>query len=92
MKNHIEIIRNIENSPKFDSFQYKIDSFGIGQFGFKLARRGSYTYYWFRVYADTGMLMFWHSYSQNTGKTSYSYKKASNILWKIGYYGRLKSN
>lgn len=86
MKTYLNFIKNIENNPKFTDFQYKIDNLGMGKFGFKLARKNSYVYFWFHVYADSDCIMFWHSYSQNTGKSSYSYKKVRSILWENGYF------
>ena len=83
-----QLLQKVSNSAKFDDLttcETNRETF----IGFKLKRRNSYKYLWFKVIkgADNEDIFFSHTYSQNTGKTSYSYKSAREILWQIGYFG-----
>ena len=82
-----DLIQNVANNAKFTDFQVRETRKQYHEVGFKLSRKNSYVYFWFHVWNDDDAVFFSHSYSQKTGKMSYSYKKVRNLLWSIGYFG-----
>lgn len=82
-----QLLRNVANSAKFDDltiYETERETF----IGFKLNRKNSYKYVWFKVIKgdDEEIAFFDKTYSRNTGKSSNSYKSVCNTLWAIGYF------
>ena len=83
-----QLIEKVSNNPKFEDLTILHNMGAMNNreaVGFKLNRKNSLTYFWFDILGDEAF--FSHSYSQRTGKKSYSYKSCRNLLWEIGYFG-----
>ena len=82
-----ELLQNVANNAKFDDLTiYETERETL--IGFKLNRKNSYKYVWFKVIKgdDEETAFFDKTYSQNTGKSSNSYKSVRETLWAIGYF------
>jgi hypothetical protein len=85
--NKQQLLQNVANNAKFDDLTiYETERETL--IGFKLNRKNSYKYVWFRVIKgdEDENVFFNKTYSQNTGKSSYSYKSVRETLWAIGYF------
>ena len=83
-----QLLQKVSNSAKFDDLTIYETNYET-LIGFKLNRKNSYNYIWFKVIKgdEDENVFFEKTYNRNTGKSSNSHKQVSEILWQIGYFG-----